>query len=517
MKKKLLAILLILMMLVTAFAGCSSNESGRKDKEDKVESRDDREDDEEDNEDKEDDRDKEEDKDEDKDEQEKDISDLLDAVLNKDNDDEKEDKDSEGGMVEEEDKVIRVMSFTDEIPRMVQTYLDMHPELGYTMRETIVATTNMEYQPALDEMLKGNNAPDIYGLEAGFVLKYTQGDASGFAASYDDLGIETNKRLRESKIATYASEIGTRTADGNIVALPYEATGGCFIYRRSIAKDVWGTDDPEVISQKIGGGSQKWDQFWVAAEELKAKGYGIISGDGDIWRPIENSSDSAWIVDGRLNIDPKREAFLDISKMLKDNDYHNETQDWQDGWFDDMKGDGSKEIFGYFGPAWLISYILSDNCGDTFGDWAVTDSPVGFCWGGTYVASAKKAVDNMSEEKKAVVADIIEWITLDTDENSLQYLWANGNFYHYDDKDTVASAVVMEKSDGSLAMLGGQNMFEYFIPAGDYATGRNMTRYDEEINMCWRDAVRAYVAGKVDRDGAIAQFREDVRLKLGIE
>lgn len=510
MKKKLLAILLVLMMLVTAFAGCSSNESGRKDKEDKVESRDNREDED-------DDRDKEDDKDEDKDEQEKDISDLLDAVLNKDNDDEKEDKDSEGGMVEEEDKVIRVMSFTDEIPMMVQTYLDMHPELGYTMEETIVSTINMEYQPALDEMLKGNNAPDIYGLEAGFVLKYTQGDASGFAASYDDLGIETNKRLRESKIATYASEIGTRTADGNIVALPYEASGGCFIYRRSIAKDVWGTDDPEVISQKIGGGSQKWDQFWVAAEELKAKGYGIISGDGDIWRPIENSSDSAWIVDGRLNIDPKREAFLDISKMLKDNNFHNETQDWQDGWFDDMKGDGPKEIFGFFGPAWLISYILSDNCGDTFGDWAVTDSPVGFCWGGTYVASAKKAVDNMSEEKKAVVADIIEWITLDTDENSLQYLWANGNFYHYDDKDTVASAVVMEKSDGSLAMLGGQNMFEYFIPAGDYATGRNMTQYDEEINMCWRDAVRAYVAGKVDRDGAIAQFREDVRLKMGIE
>ncbi len=431
------------------------------------------------------------------------------------------------GCGKKEEKVINVMAFTDEVPKMVQAYLDAHPELGYTMNETIVATTNGEYQPALDEMLKGDNAPDLYALEAAFVLKYTQGDAAGFAATYDDLGIDTTARLAEAKIATYASEVGTRPADGKVVALPYQATGGAFIYRRSIAKDVWGTDDPATISEKIGGGSQKWDQFWVAAAELKAKGYGIISGDGDIWHAIENSSDQAWIVDGKLTIDPKREALLDVSKMLKDNGWHNETQDWQDGWFADMKGEGPQQIFGFFGPAWLINYTMGDNCGNdketpepegTFGDWAVTNSPVGFCWGGTYVASSKGAVEKMSDDKKAVVADIIEWITLDTDENSLQYQWANGTFGGGDGstKDTVASAVVMEKSDGSTGFLGGQNMFEYFVPAGDYATGRNMTQYDETINTCWREAVRAYVAGDVDRDGAIAKFKADVKSKLDI-
>lgn len=431
------------------------------------------------------------------------------------------------GCGKKEEKVINVMSFTDEIPKMIQAYLDAHPELGYTMNETIVATTNGEYQPALDEMLKGDDAPDIYGLEAAFVLKYTQGDAAGFAATYDDLGIDTTKRLADAKIATYASEIGTRPADGKVVALPYQATGGCFIYRRSLAKDTWGTDDPAVISEKIGGGSQSWDQFWVAAKELKAKGYGIISGDGDIWHAIENSSDQAWIVDGKLTIDPKREALLDVSKMLKDNGWHNETQDWQDGWFADMKGEGPQPIFGFFGPAWLINYTMGDNCGNdkstpepegTFGDWAVTNSPVGFCWGGTYVASSKTAVKNMSDDKKAVVADIIEWITLDTDENSLQYQWANGTFGGGDGstKDTVASAVVMEKSDGATGFLGGQNMFEYFVPAGDYATGRNMTQYDETINTAWREAVRAYVAGDVDRAGAIEKFKADVKSKLDI-
>ena len=125
----------------------------------------------------------------------------------------------------------------------------------------------------------------------------------------------------------------------------------------------------------------------------------------------------------------------------------------------------------------------------------------------------------MSDEKKALVADIIEWITLDTDENSLQYKWANGLMVDGEvgTKDTVASGVVMEKSNGEVEFLGGQNMFEYFVPAGDYATGANMTQHDEAINGCWREAVRAYVAGDVDRDGAIAKFRADVKSKVGIE
>lgn len=422
------------------------------------------------------------------------------------------------GCGKKEEKVIKLMAFTDEVGKMVQLYLDQHPELGYTLDETIVATTDGAYQPALDEMLKSaDSAPDLYALEAAFVLKYTQGDAAGFAATYDDLGIDTSARLKDAQIATYASEIGTRPSDGKVVALPYQATGGAFIYRRSLAKDTWGTDDPAVISEKIGGGSQTWDKFWTAAEELKAKGYGIISGDGDIWHAIENSSDSAWVVDGKLVIDPKREALLDVSMMLKEKNYSNGTQDWTDAWYADMKGEGEKEIFGFFGPAWLINYVMAGNSGDTYGDWAVTNSPVGFCWGGTYVASSANAVKNMSDEKKQVVADIIEWITLDADENSLQYKWANGTEDWDKDpetatsKDTVASGKVMSVSDGSLEFLGGQNMFDYFVPAGDYATGRNMTQYDETINSKFRDAVRAYVAGEVDRAGAIEKFKNDVK------
>ena len=246
-------------------------------------------------------------------------------------------------------EVINVWAFTDEVPGMIEKYIEAHPDFGYEINTTIIATTDGAYQPALDQALAagGADAPDIYCAEAAFVLKYTQGDASQYAMPYADLGIDVPAALEAADIAQYTVDIGTN-GDGNLVALGYQATGGAFIYRRSIAQDVWGTDDPAEIAKKVGPG---WDQFFTAAEELKAKGYGIVSGDGDIWHAVENSSDAGWIVDGKLNIDPKREEFLDLSKKLKDNGYHNDTQDWQDAWFADMKGEGSKRIRGFFGPA----------------------------------------------------------------------------------------------------------------------------------------------------------------------
>ena len=410
--------------------------------------------------------------------------------------------------------VINVMSFTDEVPGMITKYFEAHPELAekYEVKTTITATTDGLYQPALDQALSAqdSNSPDIYCAEAAFVLKYAQGDASQYAAAYEDLGIDVAALTEAAEIAPYTVEIGTRPSDGKVVGLGYQATGGAFIYRRSIAKDVWGNDDPEFVAEKIGAGSGNWDAFFAAAAELKEKGYAIVSGDGDIWHAVENSSDTGWIVDGKLNIDPKREAFLDLSKQLKDNGYHHDTQDWTEAWYADMEENGG--VFGFYGPAWLINYVIAPR---SAGDWGVCASNVGFFWGGTWVMAGKNVIGT---DKQEVVADIIKWITLDTDEESLQYKWANGTLNgEGGTKDTVASGVVMAKSNGELDFLAGQNMFDAFVPANAYANGKNMTQYDETINTMWRDAVRQYTSGSLSREDAIAAFKQNVADNLDVE
>ena len=418
-----------------------------------------------------------------------------------------------------EDKTtINLWSFTNEIIDMFNKYLELHPEIAdkVELKTTMINNDGDAYVNAIDLAL-ADGTVDIYGAEAAYVFKYAQGDASEYAATYEELGIDVEKAIADAEIAPYTVEIGTRPSDGKVVALGYQATGGAFIYRRSIAKDVWGSDDPAVVAEKIGAGSGNWDAFFAAAEEVKAKGYKMVSGKGDVWNVLEKAAETGWVVDGKLNIDPVRESYLDIAKQLKDNDYMNDTSAWGEAWFADMTKSGN--VLGFYGPAWLVNYTLGTNCGEgensSNGDWAVCAPNVGFFWGGTWLLAGKGAIAD--PVKAEIVKGFIEWVTLDTSDEGLQYLWANGLMNENGTKDTVASGVVMAKSNGESDFLGGQNMFDQFIPANAYASGKSMTQYDSTINSSWDAAVGQYASGELSREEAIEEFKLDLSGKLEIE
>lgn len=418
-----------------------------------------------------------------------------------------------------EDKTtINLWSFTDEIIGMFNKYLELHPEVAekVELNTTMINNDGDAYVNAIDLAL-ADGTVDIYGAEAAYVFKYAQGDASEYAASYEELGIDVEKAIADAEIAPYTVEIGTRPADGKVVALGYQATGGAFIYRRSIAQAVWGSDDPAVVAEKIGAGSGNWDAFFAAAEEVKNAGYKMVSGKGDVWNVLEKAAETGWVVDGKLNIDPVRESYLDIAKQLKDNDYMNDTSAWGEAWFADMTKSGN--VLGFYGPAWLVNYTLGPNSGEgdnsSAGDWAVCAPNVGFFWGGTWLLAGKGAIAD--PVKAEIVKGFIEWVTLDTSDEGLQYLWANGLMNENGTKDTVASSVVMAKSNGETAFLGGQNMFDEFIPANAYASGKSMTQYDSTINGSWDAAVGQYASGELSREEAIEEFKLDLSGKLEIE
>lgn len=418
-----------------------------------------------------------------------------------------------------EDKTtINLWSFTDEIIGMFNKYLELHPEVAekVELNTTMINNDGDAYVNAIDLAL-ADGTVDIYGAEAAYVFKYAQGDASEYAATYEELGIDVEKAIADAEIAPYTVEIGTRPADGKVVALGYQATGGAFIYRRSIAQAVWGSDDPAVVAEKIGSGSGNWDAFFAAAEEVKNAGYKMVSGKGDVWNVLEKAAETGWVVDGKLNIDPVRESYLDIAKQLKDNDYMNDTSAWGEAWFADMTKSGN--VLGFYGPAWLVNYTLGPNSGEgdnsSAGDWAVCAPNVGFFWGGTWLLAGKGAIAD--PVKAEIVKGFIEWVTLDTSDEGLQYLWANGLMNENGTKDTVASGVVMAKSNGETAFLGGQNMFDEFIPANAYASGKSMTQYDSTINGSWDAAVGQYASGELSREEAIEEFKLDLSGKLEIE
>lgn len=419
---------------------------------------------------------------------------------------------------DDEDNSIVVWCITSELYDMVNKFIETHPDFDYEIIINSFATMDVDYEMLLfDTLSKGHislydyELPDIYSVEMSYAARFTQGDAYQYSSTYEDLGIDVDRLLEDAEIPEYYVEIGTNP-NGKLMGLGYHNTSGAFIYRRSIAKEVWGTDEPSVIKDIIGPG---WDKFFEAAEDLKEKGHGICSGIEDIWHMVKNSADSGWVLDGRLYIDPKREAFLDYAYKLVENDYTNNAKTWTEAWYLDMKGEGEKEVLGFFGPSWLVNYVIMPFCGGeslgegTYGDWAICDAPLDFFWGGSFVMARKNT------KHKEAVGEILEWITLDTSNTGLQELWASEGFYP-GVKEIPASTKVSKRHENSMDFLSGQDIFDAYISAAYHTSSNNLTMYDISIDGFWLEQVYEYVNGNKTRGEAIADFKQQVEEHLDV-
>ena len=406
---------------------------------------------------------------------------------------------------------IELWSFTNEVPEMVNYYMNLNPDFAseYTVKCCVLSTSN-GYTDLLDNGLEngGSDGPDIYVVEGADVMAYSQGSMCNYAMSYEDLGIDVDSEIAAADIAQYTVDVGTNP-NGEVVALGYQATGGAMIYRRSIAQDVFGTDDPDEIAEIFGGGSGNWDAFWDAADTLKDNGVSVVSSTNDIWQVIYGSTDS-WIKDGALNTSSDRYEFFDMAYDLYDGGYTNNSGSWTEQWYADMNGTGDKPVFAFFGPAWLINYVMALNCYDTYGDWAVCIPPVGFSWGGSWLFA------NQNTDQADGVRDLIYWITLDTSTEGLQYLWANGWLYDNGTSDTVASGTVMNSISIESDFLDGQDMMGVYDECNKLATGDCLSEYDSVINSEFTTAVDSYanpyyyIDNYGDLDAAIDMFEENV-------
>ena len=105
---------------------------------------------------------------------------------------------------------------------------------------------------------------DLFAAEIDYIVKYTDADVDA-AMPLSDLGINPDTDLADQFAFTK-----TVASDQNGVqrASTWQACPGVLVYRRDIAKEVFGTDDPIEIGKK----TQDWDSMKAAAEELKANG-----------------------------------------------------------------------------------------------------------------------------------------------------------------------------------------------------------------------------------------------------
>jgi hypothetical protein len=404
--------------------------------------------------------------------------------------------------------MIHIYSYSDEIGEIADLYLETYPERAANVEFKTTAINNKDglYQPALDQLLM-NDATDIYCVERRFLTEYAKGGMSEYAATYEDLGIDAETLAEDAKIAEYAVELG-RNTNGDIIGLGYENTAGAFIYRRSMAIETWGTDDPDEIAEKI----KDWDSFLEAGADLAGKGYKIASSYDDVWIPYSFGTDSGWTNGSEFEVSYTREGFLDYAKILVENGYVGTDEQWSDEWYNGING--TDPVFGYFGPAWYVSYLLRNNSGGTkagegtYGDWAVCEPTEEFFIDGTLIMAGRNVLQD--PVRTQAVADFIKWVTLDTSRTSLQQRLAEGNMSDETwEVNAPMSGVIMERTFGELEIIGGQDMFEIYRKVGGADT-QFYRDLDYDIDTYWLDAVYGYVTGVNPRERVFEEFMAEV-------
>ena len=406
----------------------------------------------------------------------------------------------------EEGKVINIYSWNDEFRTRLEA---IYPEVESTSSDGTVTTLkdgteihwiinpNQDgvYQQKLDEALlnqadaSDDDKVDIFLTETDYVFKYTDKDAD-VAMPLTDLGIDPDTDLADQYDFTRTT---ASDSDGVQRGSTWQCCPGTLVYRRDIAKEVFGTDDPAEVGEKV----KDWDTMKETAAQLKEKGYYTFSSYADTFRLYGNSIAQSWVQPGEttITVDQKIMDWVNDSKEWLDAGFLNPTVkgQWNDDWNKAMSSDS--KVFAFLFPAWGIDFTLKPNWDGEDGAWAVTNPPQEYNWGGSYIHVAT-GTDNTEHAK-----DIILALTGNKD-NLLKIS------QDYADFTNTKSGMQEAASDDAFAsdFLGGQNPFEYFAPVAENIKIAPLSPYDQGCVELIQNAFSDYFQGNVEFDKAKSNF-----------
>ena len=401
----------------------------------------------------------------------------------------------------EEGKVINIYSWNDEFRTRLEA---IYPEVESTSSDGTVTTLkdgteihwiinpNQDgvYQQKLDEALlnqadaSDDDKVDIFLTETDYVFKYT------------DLGIDPDTDLADQYDFTRTT---ASDSDGVQRGSTWQCCPGTLVYRRDIAKEVFGTDDPAEVGEKV----KDWDTMKETAAQLKEKGYYTFSSYADTFRLYGNSITQSWVQPGEttITVDQKIMDWVNDSKEWLDAGFLNPTVkgQWNDDWNKAM-GSQSK-VFAFLFPAWGIDFTLSPNWDGDAGSWAVTNPPQEYNWGGSYIHAAT-GTDNPEHAK-----DIILAMTADKD----NLLKISKDYSDFTNTKSGMAEAATDDANFSSEFLGGQNPFAYFAPVAENIKIAPLSAYDQGCVELIQNSFSDYFQGNVDFDKAKANFETAIK------
>jgi len=421
------------------------------------------------------------------------------------NDDSKAVENTSGG------STLRIATWNTEFADRFNAYYKdkgLMPE-GVDVEFVTTANQDNAYQDNLDTLLKNNATAsadkkiDIFLIEADYATKYVDSDYS--LDVINEIGLTTSDVSEQYE---YTKDI--TTANDKLKGVSWQATPGAYIYRRSYANEIFGTDDPTEVQKELSS----WDKFDEAAAKAKEKGIYMLSGFDDAFRVFSNNVTSPWVdEDKKVSIDPQIDRWIDQTKTYTEKGYNNQASLWSTESSQGMQENGN--VLGYFGPSWFMDFVMADQTladpdgakelgNGSWGDWAMTQGPEPFFWGGTWLCGAA-GTDNLD-----LVKDVMKVMTCD-EETLVGITQQYGDFTN----NVSAMTELANDPDYKYAFLGGQNHIAVLLDIAQNIQMKYTGPYDqgcvEELQTAMKDYFSA--ATDITKEDALANFYKAIKVK----
>lgn len=407
-----------------------------------------------------------------------------------------------------EGKVINIWAWNEEFKGFFDKYYNV-PE-GYTVRWTVNPSENGVYQQKLDEaLLKDKDAAaddkiDIFLAEADYILKYVD---SEYTKDVSTIGFKN-----ASTIYNYTAEAVT-DSKGVQKGMSFQCCPAGVIYRRSIAKDVIGSDDPAAVQEALSN----WTKFDEVAAKAKEKGYMMTGSFAATYRTFSNNTSGKWVNGTDVVVDPAIKQWIKQAKEYMDKGYTQDAGIWDDPNTKEMFKEG--KVLCYFGPAWYYNFSMT-NVQDrpkkpgtdeidtdapmgehnSWGDWGLCVGPQSYFWGGTWLLAGANT------DNPEIVCDIMNAFQ-SNNEILKQMVEIDSQFVNNQTVNDYFAQGDKRKSE----MLGGMNDWAIFADGAKNISLKNATGYDQLLNEKLQDNLKDYFKGTTDLNTAWGNYVNTIK------
>ena len=360
-----------------------------------------------------------------------------------------------------------------------------------TVNWIITPDENGAYQTFLDETLaeQKNAAPDdridMFLVEADYARKYVDTE---YTLPVKELGITEEELADQYK---YTKDVVT-DSNGVLKGVSWQGCPGVLIYNRAAAKEIFGSDDPEAVQEKV----RDWDAFNATAREVKEAGYLMNASFLDSYRVFSNNVSGPWVQDGKVVVDDNIKRWMELSRDWVDAGETTTCELWDPDWSKGLYPEG--KVFCYFGPAWFIDFSMKVDDEASIahgGGWGACEGPQGYYWGGTWICGCSYS------DNRETAADIMRRLTTDK-EIMTQIVREDNDFVN-----NKPAMEAMAKDPGyKNAVLGGQNPLPMFCAGADKIDLSNISGYDQTCNEEMQIAMRNCLKGNSTLDEALERF-----------